>query len=134
MSGLSPNTGGRPKKRPVTTAYQKFLFREIPLEMRRAKAKDKRTGEKVEHVFFQDGTTWLDLAVRASVLRAASGEIRAMKEIRETIEGQSGMRMEVFHETLDDEIIEDPLTRSIMDLDPVGRNLIIAAATNSNHD
>lgn len=115
----SPNPGGRPKRRPLTSGYQKFLATELPVEMRRAK--DGR-------VLFPDGTTWLDVVIRALVQKAASGDIRAVKELREAIEGRAGQRLEFFREELPEEPPNE-LQRAVMELDPVDRNLIVAATS-----
>ena len=117
----------RPKRRPVSTAYYKFLFTEIPLEMRQAKLKDKGTGE--ERALFPDGTTWLDLVVRATVQRAASGDVRAMRELRVAIEGREGVRMENLREVLDDdEVPNGRIATAMASLGAADRALIVAAS------
>jgi hypothetical protein len=99
--------------------YQKFLATELPPEM----LKD-RNGKEL----FPPGTAWLELTIQATVRQAATGDIRAIKEIREAIEGRSGMRSEAFRELPDEEPL-DETQRALMELDQVDRNLIAAATS-----
>jgi Transposase/Family of unknown function (DUF5681) len=116
--GASPNPGGRPKKRPITAAYSRNLLKELPPEM----LVDSKGNQ-----LFPIGTTWLDLVAMATIRAAASGDYRAARELRESIEGKASMRVEAFRDMIVDEEVEDPLGRRLMELDPADRNLILAA-------
>ena len=129
--GQSGNRKGRTRKRILSNGCYKFLLTEIPEVMRWKQPKDPSghpVGERIE--IFPAGTTWGEVCIRALVQQAASGDVKAFKELREAIEGKSAIRLEVFRDfaSEDDEVNEDPLAQSLMSLDPVDRSLIIAAS------
>lgn len=117
----SPNPKGRPRIRPMTTGYIKWLAKPVPDHLRFAQTGTGRTE------IFPAGTTWLDMIMQALMMKAAAGDVRAIKELREAIEGRSALRLEIFNSDVDEESEEDPLAQSLMELDPADRTLIIAA-------
>lgn len=82
-----PKSPGRPKKRPVSEAYDEALRMDLPEPVRKAMNLPK-------------GATWAD-AVAASMLKAAvlKGDVAAAKELREGTEGKAPMRISATVET-----------------------------------
>jgi hypothetical protein len=73
--GQSGNPGGRPKKRPITERYAQFA--EAPVEEKTRKA-----------LKLPKGATLADAAVKRAYQEAVDGNLDALKEIREAIEGK----------------------------------------------
>ena len=71
--GQSGNPGGRPKGRTLTARLRELL---------QAQATD-RFGKPIE------GKTWLDVVAEALIREAASGEVKAVKELVDRTEGKA---------------------------------------------
>ena len=65
--GVSGNSGGRPKMKPVTEELERLLQQEAP--------------EK-------NGQTWAALIAEALVRRAANGDVQAIAEVANRLEGR----------------------------------------------
>jgi hypothetical protein len=74
--GQSGNPGGRPKRRPITERYAKVA--EVPVEEKIRKA-----------LKLPEGSTLADAAVKSAYQGAIEGDLDALKEIREGIEGRN---------------------------------------------
>jgi hypothetical protein len=77
--GQSGNPGGRPKKRPITQRYAQFA--EVPVEAKTRKA-----------LKLPKGATLADAAVKRAYQEAINGNLDALEEIREAIEGKVSNR------------------------------------------
>jgi len=90
--GVSGNPGGRPKKKAITEELDRLLEEESP------------NG---------DGKTWAVIIAEALLKQAAKGDVRAITELANRIEGKPVQAMAVEGRPLDGlaEIIEEARTR-----------------------
>ena len=77
-----PKSPGRPRKRPISEAYDDMVRNELPEEIRRSARMPK-------------GSTWADAIALQMARQALKGEVPAAKEIREAIEGKAMQRIEL---------------------------------------
>ncbi len=88
--GQTGNAGGRPGKRPITDRYFEQLTQVIPANL------VTRFNRSCHAKLLQVGDTWgKAIAVRACYEAVFAASIRAMREMREAIEGKSPMRLEI---------------------------------------
>jgi hypothetical protein len=80
--GQSGNPGGRPKKRPITEAYEQFTNETLPEDM-------------CEKLGLKKGSTYAQGIGRVQVLKALKGDPRAIAEIADRIEGKSTQPVEL---------------------------------------
>src|SRR5271166_3074377 len=84
--GVSGNPGGRPKAKPLTEELERLLEQEAP------------NGK---------GETWAARIARALVLKASKGDVRAISELANRLEGKPPQAIEVdadFHSNLAERI------------------------------
>ena len=65
--GISGNPGGRPRKKPLTEKLEQLVMQEAPNA---------------------DGQTWADLIAKALLQEAIKGDVRAISELANRIEGK----------------------------------------------
>ena len=116
--GASPNPGGRPKRRPVSSAIFKAATSKVP--------DCYRIDPKTNAELFPEGSTWMDVITQALERLDTSGNVTATREIREAIEGRSAIRGEAFGDLFDDQPMSH-IKQSMMDLHPVDRRLVVSA-------
>lgn len=75
--GQSGNPGGRPKKKPITEAYEAMARTNVPTEVLEAL---QRAGFK--------GRTWAEAWAFGLAVKAARGDVPAAKEITDRVEGK----------------------------------------------
>lgn len=80
--GQSGNPGGRPRKRPLSEAYDDLLRQVAPAEVRAV----LKLGPK---------STWADCIAIGQARRAVKGDSTCAKELREAIEGKATQRIEL---------------------------------------
>lgn len=80
----SPNPSGRPRRLPISDTYALFAQLPIPESIRKAM---KRRGVPIE-----PSATFADALVLQVLMKAADGDTKAAKEVRESIEGRAGER------------------------------------------
>lgn len=82
----SPNPGGRPKKRPITEAYERWANQRLPERLRRTL---DRAGAELPA-----NATYADAAALGLLRSSIKGNAVALREIREAIEGKVADRVE----------------------------------------
>lgn len=88
--GQSGNPGGRPKKQPITSEYEKLSDKTLPEKLRNIL--NDQCGEEL----LPEGSTFAQgNAVRRYLDALEKGDTSAAREIREAIEGKSKVRVEV---------------------------------------
>jgi len=80
--GVSGNPAGRPRKRPISEAYDDLVRLELPEKIRLSANLPK-------------GSTWADAIALSMARQALKGDVPAAKEVREAIEGKSVQRVEL---------------------------------------
>lgn len=118
--GPSPNPSGRPKRKPMSDAFLEAILEEVEDFYRI----DQRTNREL----FPKGTTWLRVIAKAVVRLAASGNMKAVRELREAIEGRSPIRIEGVREVVAPNDM-DEFTAALSRLSPTDRSLMIAASS-----
>jgi hypothetical protein len=83
----SPNPAGRPRKRPITEAYEKWMRAAVD-------PRDRAKFAEKGYYLAADATN-ADAVAFAQGRKALAGDTLAAKEMREAIEGRSKMRIEV---------------------------------------
>jgi hypothetical protein len=79
--GVSGNPGGRPKKRPISDRYLELTEQQLPEEYR-------------AKLGLPEGATCGDALVAIMFKAALEGNIAAVREVREAIEGKTSPRQE----------------------------------------
>jgi Family of unknown function (DUF5681) len=88
--GQSGNPSGRPSKRPITDRYFEQLAQPVPAHL------VARFNRSCHAKLLNVGDTWGHaIAISACFEAAFSSSIRAMREIRESIEGKAPQRLEI---------------------------------------
>jgi hypothetical protein len=82
--GQSGNPGGRPKKKPVTKAYEALAEKKIPEKIRAL----------LVHSGF-DGETWAEAWAFGTSVKAAKGDTSALKEITDRLEGKAEQSLKI---------------------------------------
>jgi hypothetical protein len=82
--GQSGNPGGRPKKQPVTKAYEALAEKKLPEKIR---ALLVRSGF--------DGETWAEAWAFGAGVKAAKGDTSALKEITDRLEGKAQQSLKI---------------------------------------
>src|ERR1700677_586006 len=77
--GQSGNPSGRPKKRPLSSAYIEFAERRLPERLRRS-------------LGLPEGATYTDALAEALFRSALNGNVPAARELREATEGRADVR------------------------------------------
>ena len=85
--GQSGNPGGRPTKRPITEAYERWANQRLPERLRRTL---DRAGAELPV-----NATYADAAALGLLRSSIKGNAMALKEMREAIEGKVVDRVEV---------------------------------------
>ena len=78
----NPGGPGRPRKRPVSEAYDDHVRELLPTEVRVA-------------MKLKPGATWADAIAVGLARKAVAGDVGAAKEIREAVEGKATQRIEL---------------------------------------
>ena len=84
--GESGNPGGRPKKRPITDYVREQLENQIPTAMRA-----KLPAAFVE--VYGESATFGQMLAFQMVAKAATGEMHAMREVLDRVEGKVSQRL-----------------------------------------
>jgi hypothetical protein len=75
--GQSGNPGGRPKKKPITEAYEAMATSKVPIAVL----------ESLQRAGFE-GRTWAEAWAFGLAVKAARGDVPAAKEIADRVEGK----------------------------------------------
>ena len=98
MKGVSGNPGGRPKTKPLTEELQRLLEQEAPNSK---------------------GRTWATAIALALVKRASKGDVRAISELGNRVEGRPAQAVE----------LNADLSSSIVERLQAGRKRVLAGMT-----
>jgi hypothetical protein len=77
--GESGNPAGRPRRRPISDAYDELLQRLAPEKLRR-------------ELDLSEGATYADALAATLINAACKGRVAEAREIREAVEGKAGER------------------------------------------
>ena len=80
--GQSGNLSGRPKKKPITEAYERQLKQSLPDDFR-------------IRMKLPEGATWADAVAVGQIRSAAEGNTQAAKEIADRLEGKVAQQVDV---------------------------------------
>jgi hypothetical protein len=86
--GVSGNPGGRPKKKPITEAYEAAITRSLPERLRKVKL-DRNEIELPE------GATFADLIALGQCRAAAKGITAAAEAIADRLEGKVSQQVDM---------------------------------------
>src|SRR5882724_4712938 len=93
--GVSGNPAGRPRKRPLSEAHDDMLRMSAPREVVLA----------LKKLGLQDGATCADVLSLCLFREGVKGNVAAIKELRESVEGKATQRIELLsHEDRNVEI------------------------------
>jgi hypothetical protein len=84
-----PISPGRPRKRPLSEAYEDWLREIIPAT--------KVAELRAEGIKLKAGATNADMVALAQGRQAIKGNVNAAKELREAVEGKATQRIELAH-------------------------------------
>ena len=79
--GQSGNLSGRPKKKPITEAYERQLKQSLPDDFR-------------IRMKLPEGATWADAVAVGQIRSAVKGNTQAAKEIADRLEGKVAQQLE----------------------------------------